>query len=108
MQKKTLVILMGSCRGGKAAWKTQKKYLFDHLDADIALCFGDVDKIDDYLLNIAKYQWLQKDYDNWDSFAHLNIITFAESKFDITFSLDESIEIKSANDLLNCINSHLK
>jgi hypothetical protein len=65
MQKKTLVILMGSCRGGKAAWKTQKKYLFDHLDADIALCFGDVDKIDDYLLNIAKYQWLQKDYDNW-------------------------------------------
>lgn len=50
----------------------------------------------------------QKDYDNWDSFAQLNIITFAESKFDITFSLDESIEIKSANDLLNCINSHLK
>jgi acyl carrier protein len=50
----------------------------------------------------------QKDYENWDSFAQLNIITFAESKFDISFSLDESIEIKSANDLLNCINSHLK
>ena len=50
----------------------------------------------------------QKNYENWDSFAQLNIITFAESKFDISFSLDESIEIKSANDLLNCINSHLK
>ena len=50
----------------------------------------------------------QKDYENWDSFAQLNIITFAESKFDVSFSLDESIEIKSANDLLNCINSHLK
>ena len=50
----------------------------------------------------------QKDYENWDSFAQLNIITFAESKFDISFSLDESIEIKSANDLLECINSHLK
>jgi acyl carrier protein len=50
----------------------------------------------------------QKDYENWDSFAQLNIITFAESKFDVSFSLDESIEIKSANDLLECINSHLK
>jgi acyl carrier protein len=50
----------------------------------------------------------QKDYESWDSFAQLNIITFAESKFDVSFSLDESIEIKSANDLLECINSHLK
>ena len=50
----------------------------------------------------------QKDYENWDSFAQLNMITFAESKFDVSFSLDESIEIKSANDLLECINSHLK
>jgi len=50
----------------------------------------------------------QKDYDSWDSFAQLNIITFAESKFDVSFSLDESIEIKSANDLLKCISSHLK
>ena len=61
-------------------------------------------------LSENEFEWEkeQKDYDNWDSFAQLNIITFAESKFDITFSLDESIEIKSANDLLNCINSHLK
>ena len=50
----------------------------------------------------------QKDYENWDSFAQLNLITFAESKFDISFSLDESIEIKSANDLVECIESHLK
>ena len=49
----------------------------------------------------------QKDYENWDSFAQLNLITFTEAKFDITFSLDESIEIKSANDLFKCINSHL-
>ena len=61
-------------------------------------------------LSENEFEWEkeQKDYENWDSFAQLNIITFAESKFDITFSLDESIEIKSANDLLNCINSHLK
>jgi len=49
----------------------------------------------------------QKDYANWDSFAQLNLITFTEAKFDITLSLDESIEIKSANDLFKCVNSHL-
>ena len=64
--------------------------------------FSNLDK------NDFSWEKEQKDYENWDSFAQLNIITFAESKFDISFSLDESIEIKSANDLLNCINSHLK
>ena len=49
----------------------------------------------------------QKDYENWDSFAQLNLITLAEAKFDISFTLDESIEIKSANDLLNSVRSHL-
>ena len=48
----------------------------------------------------------QKDYENWDSFAQLNLITLAEAKFDISFTLDEAIEIKSANDLLNSIRSH--
>ncbi len=50
----------------------------------------------------------QKDYDYWDSFAQLNLITLSEAKFDISFSLDESIEIKSANELFECTRSHLK
>lgn len=50
----------------------------------------------------------QKDYPAWDSFAQLSMITFAESKFNITFSLEESISIRSANDLLECVISHLK
>jgi len=49
----------------------------------------------------------QNEYESWDSFAQLNLITFAEAKFNITFSLDESIEINSANDLLKSIQSHL-
>lgn len=49
----------------------------------------------------------QKDYVNWDSFAQLNLITFAEAKFNITLSLEESINIKSANDLLECVQAHL-
>lgn len=50
----------------------------------------------------------QKDYANWDSFAQLNLITLAESKFNITLSLEESLNIKSANDLLQCVHAHLE
>ena len=50
----------------------------------------------------------QKDYENWDSFAQLNLITFTEAKFDITLTLEESVDIKSANDLLKCVQSYLK
>ena len=49
----------------------------------------------------------QKDYESWDSFAQLNLITLSEAKFEITLSLDESIEIKSAEELFECIKSHL-
>jgi acyl carrier protein len=65
----------------------------------------------DVFPNLDKSDFLwdkeQKDYKNWDSFAQLNLITFTESKFDITFTLDESIDIKSANDLLKSVKSHL-
>jgi acyl carrier protein len=61
-------------------------------------------------LSEKEFSWdkEQKDYENWDSFAQLNLITFVESKFDITLSLEESIDIKSAHDLLECVRSHLK
>ena len=49
----------------------------------------------------------QKDYDGWDSFAQLNLITLSEAKFNVELSLDESIEIKSADQLFECIKSHL-
>ena len=60
-------------------------------------------------LSENEFEWEkeQKDYENWDSFAQLNLITLTEAKFDISFSLDESIEIKSANELLIALQSHL-
>jgi len=60
-------------------------------------------------LSESDFSWNkeQKDYENWDSFAQLNLVTLAEAKFDISFTLDEAIEIKSANDLLECVRSHL-
>ena len=58
--------------------------------------------------NDFSFEKEQKDYENWDSFAQLNLITFAEAEFNISFSLDESIEIKSARQFVNNIKSHLK
>ena len=60
-------------------------------------------------LSESDFSWNkeQKDYDRWDSFAQLNLITLTEAKFDISFTVDESIDIKSANDLLKNIKSHL-
>jgi acyl carrier protein len=59
-------------------------------------------------LSESDFSWTkeQKDYEHWDSFAQLNLITLAEAKFDISFTLDQSIDIKSASDLLKNIKSH--
>ena len=59
-------------------------------------------------LSESDFSWdkEQKDYENWDSFAQLNLITLSETKFDISFTLDEAIDIKSASDLLKNIKSH--
>ena len=56
---------------------------------------------------IWEWEKLQKDYDDWDSFAQLNLITLAEAKFEMTFSDDEVTSISSAKNLLDCIKSHL-
>jgi len=60
-------------------------------------------------LSESDFQWskTQKEYENWDSFAQLNIITLAEAKFEITFSDDEIDSISSAKNLLDCIKSHV-
>ena len=50
---------------------------------------------------------LQQDYENWDSFAHLHIITLAEEKFNISLTIDESISINSAKKLLEYIRAHI-
>lgn len=55
-----------------------------------------------------EFEWnkKQKEYENWDSFAHLHLITLTEERFGITLSVDESTSIDSAKKLLDCIRSH--
>ena len=68
MNKDILVIMMGSSRGGSYALNSQKKYLLNELNADLAICFGDVDSTSSELLELAKYNWNFKDYENWKDY----------------------------------------
>ena len=40
MDMKTLVILLGTARGGEETWKSMYKYLIEPYSADLALLFG--------------------------------------------------------------------
>jgi len=61
------------------------------------------------LLSESDFDWekTQNNYDDWDSFAQLNLITLAEAKFEITFSEDEIISINSAKTILDIIKSKI-
>tara|TARA_X000001036_G_C20637682_1_gene789807 strand:- start:565 stop:1458 length:894 start_codon:yes stop_codon:yes gene_type:complete len=72
MNNEVLVIMMGSSRGGKHALETQKKFFLDYLNADLAICFGDVDKTSAEILEIAKYNWNFIDFENWRDYFEQN------------------------------------
>ncbi len=61
------------------------------------------------LLTEPDFDWekTQNDFDDWDSFAQLNLITLSEAKFEITFSDDEITSITSPKTLLEIIKSKL-
>lgn len=60
-------------------------------------------------LNESDFEWEkhQKDYENWDSFAQLQLITLAEEKFNVELSLEEAISITTPKKLLEHVKSHL-
>ena len=45
----------------------------------------------------------QYDYENWDSFNHINLISELENEFNIHFETDEIISISSAKSALNAV-----
>ena len=56
-------------------------------------------------LEESEFDWKKKqnDYENWDSFSQLNLITMLEEKFSISISDMDSISIRSAEDALNFV-----
>lgn len=45
----------------------------------------------------------QNDYENWDSFAHLRLVSEIEEKFNIKLEIDDVIYINSASGFLKLI-----
>lgn len=43
-------------------------------------------------------------FENWDSLAHLQLISEIENDFNIRFEIDDVVEINSPADFLNLIN----
>ena len=56
-------------------------------------------------LTESNFDWKKKqnDYQDRDSFSQLNLITLIETKFHISISDDELVNIQSAEDALNLV-----
>ena len=64
----------------------------------------DIEDPDNFnLTDISKIE----DYAEWDSLAHINIITQLETIFDIRFSLDEVENIFGINDFIRILKSRI-
>ena len=77
----------------------------NNLEDDIKAIF--LDTFPDMKENEFDLDKKQEEYENWDSFAHLNLITMAESKFGINLSIDDATSIISARNLLDRVKSHI-
>ena len=65
---KTLIILIGECRGGEETWRTMYKNLMIPYDADLALCIGKKNNESikkNFLTEKSKYVWTINEYENW-------------------------------------------
>lgn len=45
----------------------------------------------------------QAEYENWDSFAHMQLISEVESQFGVSLNVDEVTSIESARDILEVL-----
>ena len=53
-------------------------------------------------INETEFNWddTPTEYENWDSFAHLRLVSQIEKKFKIQLDLDDAINLNSASDFL--------
>lgn len=47
------------------------------------------------------------DIEGWDSLAHISILAAVQDEFAVTFSMDEIIEMKNVEDMINSIRGKL-
>lgn len=71
ISNKTLVIVIGSLRGGEVCWKSMYRNLLDENNADLALMIGNIStsgtstSIVSSMYKRAKHVWAFPEYDDW-------------------------------------------
>ena len=68
MNKKYLVILSGSPRGGERTWLSLFKYVVEPLNADLAICTTDNFLDKNILFERADYKWLMDNPTNFENY----------------------------------------
>ncbi len=76
----------------------------EKLLTEVNLIFREVLENDTLQINM---ETSAKDIENWDSLNHVMLVAAIESKYDISFELDEMIEFKNVGDILNAVNSKI-
>lgn len=66
--------------------------------------FCDIFNTDDIELS---EETCQDDIEGWDSLTHISILEAVQDDLQISFSLDEIIEMKNVSDIINCIQNKL-
>ncbi len=66
--KDYLILLAGTPRGGIQTWKSLIKYVKNPLDCDIALLYGDIFQMPEFLLKHTKFDWQFEEPKNWKDF----------------------------------------
>ena len=72
---KTLIILIGECRGGEETWRTMYKNLMIPYNADLALCIGKKNNEpikENFLTEKSKYVWTINEYEDWYDYFREN------------------------------------
>lgn len=70
---------------------------------DLKTIFKEVIEIDDIDMSSNR-----KSISNWDSLAHIDLISNIEEKYNIQFNLDEIIELNDIQAIVNSIESKIK
>jgi hypothetical protein len=72
---KTLIILIGECRGGEETWRTMYQNLMIPYNADLALCIGKKNNEsikENFLTKKSKYVWTINEYEDWYDYFREN------------------------------------
>jgi hypothetical protein len=88
---KTLIILIGECRGGEETWRTMYENLMIPYNADLALCIGR--KNDEYikenfLTEKSKYVWTINEYEDWYNYFRENFGNSGFWESNLAYGLD--------------------